>query len=96
MDDEAVVKIVKPSEKRRISESLEIEFVYVTFQRPGSAENRGMISRAVIKGPDWLQRLQATAPFDGYLMENDEFSCIFPRDDRIAPGLKIRIDVIQN
>jgi len=94
MDDEAVVKTVQPSEKRRISESLELEFVYVTFQRLGGAEDKGMISRAVIKDPDWLQRLQATAPLDGYLIENDEFSCSFPRDDRIVPGLKIRIDVI--
>jgi hypothetical protein len=94
MEEEAVVAKVWSSEKRKISESLEVEFVNVTFQVVHSNEDKGMVCKAVIRQPEWLAGLQASAPLDGYLIERGEFTASLGKDDRIAPGLRIGIEVI--
>jgi hypothetical protein len=48
---------------------------------------------ATVRKPDWLAKLQPSAPLDGYLLERGEFSSSFSKDDRIAPGLKVTIEM---
>lgn len=94
MEEEAIVTKVEPSEKRKIDGSLAIEFVIVTFQLIRISEDKGGVCKAVIRQPDWLAKFQASAPLDGYLIERGQFTASFSKDDRIAPGLKIGIEVI--
>jgi hypothetical protein len=92
--EEAIVAKVGPSEKRKIDESLKIEFINVTFQVTRSSEDKGIVCKAVVTQPDWLVKLQPSAPLDGYLIERNNFTAGFGKDDRIAPGLKVGIEVI--
>jgi len=76
-----------------IGESLELEFMNVTFRVLQSSEPEGEVCKAVITKPDWLAKLQPSAPLDGYQLQRGEFSASFGKDDRIAPGLKVTIEV---
>ena len=92
--EEAIVAKVGPSEKRKIDENLKIEWIIVTFQVTRSSEDKGIVCKAVIRQPDWLAKLQPSAPLDGYLIERGGFTASFGKDDRIVPGLKVGIEVI--
>jgi hypothetical protein len=93
MEAAAIVATVQPGTRRSIGESLELEFVNVVFRAVLSAEYQDAIAKVTIKEPAWLAKLQPSAPLDGYLMERGEFSASFAKDDRIAPGLKVTIEV---
>jgi hypothetical protein len=93
MEEEAVVSTVDPLPRTSIGESLDLEFVSVSFRSPRSAEHEGKVCKAVIKEPAWLSKLQPSAPLDGYLLEGDKFSASFSKDERITPGLKVTIVV---
>jgi hypothetical protein len=94
MEEEAIVAKVEPSERRKIDESLEMEFINVIFRVIRSDEDKGIVCKAVVTQPDWVVKLQPSAPLDGYLIERGEFTASLRKDDRIAPGLKIGIEVI--
>jgi len=93
MEEEVIVATVEPLAGRTIGESLQLEFVNVTFRVLRSSETEGKVCKAVIKKPDWLAKLQPSAPLDGYLLERGEFSSSFSKDNRIAPGLKVTIEM---
>ena len=93
MEEEAIIEIVEPLRRTSIGESLEVEFVNVTFRVLRSGDQEGKARKAVIKEPSWLRELQPSAPSDGYLLEHGEFSASLERDDRVAPGLKVVIEV---
>ena len=93
MENVAVIATVKPLTHRRIGESLEIEFLNVTFRVLRSNANEGRVYKAVIKEPDWLSMLQPSAPLDGYLLEHGEFSASLAKDDRITPGLEVTLTI---
>jgi hypothetical protein len=93
MEEEAIVTTVDPVPKTNIGESLELEFVNVTFRALQSTEHEGKVCKAVIKEPAWLSKLEPSAPFDGYLMEHGEFSASFAKDARITTGLQITIEL---
>jgi hypothetical protein len=46
-----------------------------------------------LKGPAWLSQLEPSAPLNGYLMENGEFSAELAKDERINEDLKVAIEV---
>jgi hypothetical protein len=94
MEEEAVIATVERSDRRKIDDSLDVEYVNVKFRVLGKHEDNGQVYKAVIKRPEWLAKLQPSAPLDGYLIERGEFSGSFGKDDRLAAGLKIGIDVI--
>jgi len=93
VEEEAIVVTVEPLAGRTIGESLHLEFVNVTFRVLRSSETEGKVCKAVIKKPDWLAKLQPSAPLDGYVLERGEFSSSFSKDNRIARGLKVTIEV---
>ena len=45
-----------------------------------------------LKNPSWLSDLQPSAPLEGYLMENGEFSASLSKDGRLTEGLKLTIE----
>jgi hypothetical protein len=93
MEEEAIITAVQPGPKTSISESLEVEFLYVSFRVLRRFKYQDKVWRATLKGPSWLSGLQPSAPLDGYLMEHGEFSASLPKDGRITEGLKVIVDV---
>jgi hypothetical protein len=93
MEAEAIVATVEPGTRRSVGESLELEFVNVVVRAVRSTDHQDVIAKVTIKEPVWLAKLQPSAPLDGYLMERGKFSASFGKDDRIKPGLKVRIEV---
>lgn len=93
MEEEATIATVEPLTKTSIGESLELEFVNVTFRALRSGVNEGEVCKAIIREPAWLSELQPSAPLDGYLLERGQFSASLGKDDRIVPGLKVTIEV---
>jgi hypothetical protein len=91
MEEQAVVSTVNPSPRTSIGESLDLEFVNVTFRSLRSVEHEGKVCKAIIKEPAWLTKLQPSAPMDGYLLDGGKFFASFGKDDRITPGLQITI-----
>jgi hypothetical protein len=51
------------------------------------------IKKAILKSPPWLADLQTSAPLDGYVMENGEFTVALPKDDRIKENLRVILDI---
>ncbi|MBV8224286.1 MAG: hypothetical protein JO232_03750 [Verrucomicrobia bacterium] len=93
MKEEAIVTVVESTLRTTVGESLELDFVNVVVRAIRRAEYQDKICKARIKEPAWLSRLEPSAPLDGYLMEHGEFSASFARDDRIAPGLKVTVEL---
>jgi hypothetical protein len=93
MEEEAIITAVRPGPKTSISESLELEFLYVSFQVLRRFKYQDKVARATLKNPSWLSNLQASAPLDGYVMEHGEFSVSLPKDGRITEGLKVTVEV---
>ena len=93
MKEEAIVTAVESTLRRTVGESLELEFLNVVVRAIRSAEYQDKICKARIKEPAWFSRLEPSAPLGGYLMEHGEFSASFAKDDRIAAGLKVTVEL---
>jgi hypothetical protein len=93
MKEEAIVTTVETMPRRSIGESLELEFLSVIVRAIRSAEYQDKVCKAVIMEPAWLLKLEPAAPLEGYLMERGQISASFAKDDRIAPGLKVTLEL---
>ena len=93
MEEEAIITAVRPGPKTSITESLELEFLYVSFRVLRRFKYQDKVVRATLKKPSWLANLQTSAPLDGYVMDNGEFSVSLPKDGRITEGLKVTVEV---
>jgi hypothetical protein len=93
MEEEAIITAVRPGQRRDIGESLHLEFLHVSFQVLAASKYRDKINKATLKSPPWLSELQTSAPFDGYAMENGEFTVALPKDDRIKEDLRVILEV---
>ena len=93
MEEEAIIIAVQHGPKTTISESLELEFLNVSFRVLRRFKYQDKVCRATLKTPSWLSDLQTSAPLEGYVMEHGEFSASLPKDGRIAEGLKVTIEV---
>jgi hypothetical protein len=93
MEEEAIITAVRSGPKTTIGESLELEFLNVSFRLLRRFKYQDKVARATFTSPSWLSDLQASAPLDGYLMEHGEFSASLPKDGRITEGVKVTIDV---
>jgi hypothetical protein len=93
MEEEAIIKAAQPGPKTTISESLELEFLHVSFRVLRRFKYQDKVCRATLKNPSWLSDLQTSAPLDGYVMEHGEFSASLPKDGRITEGVKVTAEV---
>ena len=59
--------------------------------RPSEYENK--VVMVAFKDPPWLSELEPSAPLNGYVMQQGEFAASLVKDDRIAKGLKVTIEV---
>jgi hypothetical protein len=92
MEEEAIVTAVQPGPKRTIDGSLALESLNVRFQVLRRSKYQDKVARAMLKNPSWLSDLQPSAPLEGYLMENGEFSASLSKDGRLTEGLKLTIE----
>jgi hypothetical protein len=93
MEEEAIITAVRPGPKTSITESLQLEFLYVSFRVLRRFKYQDKVARATLKNPSWLSNLQTSAPLDGYVMEHGEFSVSLPKDGRVTEGLKVTVEV---
>ena len=93
MEEEALITAVRPGPQRTIGESLHLEFLHVSFRVLAASKYGDKINKATLKGPPWLSELQTSAPFDGYTMEDGEFTVSLPKDERIKEDLRVTIEV---
>ena len=93
MEEEAIITAVKPGSKRTIDDSLDLEFLNVSFRILRRFKYQDKVVRVTLKSPSWLANLQTSAPLGGYLMENGEFFVTLPKDGRITEGLKVTVEV---
>jgi len=93
MSEEAIITTIEPGSNRTIDESLSLEFLNVRFRivRPSEYENK--VVMVAFKDPPWLSELEPSAPLNGYVMQQGEFAASLVKDDRIAKGLKVTIEV---
>ncbi len=96
MEEEAIITAVQAGPKTSISESLELEFLHVSFRVMRRFKYQDKVVRATFKTPPWLSDLQPSVPLDGYVMEHGEFSASLPRDSRITEGLKVTLEVTES
>jgi hypothetical protein len=91
--EEAIITAIKPGPDRTIDESLALEFLNVRFRiiRPSEYENK--VVMVAFKDPPWLLELEPAAPLNGYVMQQGEFAPSLVKDDRVAKGLKVSIEV---
>jgi hypothetical protein len=95
MEEEAIITAVQLGPKTTISESMELEFLHVSFRVLRRFKYQDKVARATLKNPSWLSDLQTSAPLEGYLMEHGEFSASLPKDARITEGLKVTVEVTE-
>ena len=93
MEEEAVITAVQPGPKTTISESLDIEFLNVSFRVLRRFKYQDRVCRVTLKTPSWLSDLQPSAPLEGYVMEHGEFSASLTKSARITEGLKVAVEV---
>jgi hypothetical protein len=93
MPEEAIITAIEPGPDRTIDESLALEFLNVRFRiiRPSEYENK--VVMVAFKDPPWLLELEPSAPLNGYVMQQGEFAASLVKDDRVAKGLKVSIEV---
>jgi hypothetical protein len=94
MEEKAIVTAVHTAATRRLGKGLEFNSLHVSFQIVGSSIYNDKINKATFKKPAWLSDLQPSAPVDGYLMENGQFTVELAKDDRIKQDLNVTIEVI--
>jgi hypothetical protein len=89
MEEEAIIIEVRPGTQRKLGESLDINFLQVSFRvlRRSRYEDHGY--KVMLKSPAWLSQLEPSAPLNGYLMEHGEFSAELANDERINEDLPI-------
>jgi hypothetical protein len=68
----------QPGSKRTIDDSLDLEFLNVSFRILRRFKYQDKVVRVTLKSPSWLANLQTSAPLGGYLMENGEFFAALP------------------
>jgi|HubBroStandDraft_2_1064218.scaffolds.fasta_scaffold509194_1 hypothetical protein len=95
MDEEAIITAVQPGPKTTISESLDLEFLNVSFRVLRRFRYEDKLCKATLKSPSWLFDLQPSAPVDGYTMQHGEFSASLSKDGRITQGQKITVEVTE-
>ena len=93
MEEEAIITAVRLGPQTTIGESLHLEFLHVSFRSLADSKYHDKIKKATLKSPPWLADLQISAPFDGYAMENGEFTVALPKDDRIKENLRVILDI---
>lgn len=93
MEEEAIITAAQPGTKRSVGESLQIEFLHVSFRVVRRSMYEDQINKATFKSPGWLCGLEPSAPLDGYLMEHGQFAAELAKDDRIKEGLQVTIEV---
>jgi hypothetical protein len=93
MEEEAIITAVQPGPKTIISESLDLEFLNVSFRVLRRFKYEDKVCRVTLKTPSWLSDLQPSAPIEGYVMEHGEFSASLKKDGRITEGLKVTMEV---
>ena len=74
MEEKAIVTAVHAAATRRLGKGLEFNSLHVSFRIVGSSIYNDKINKATFKKPAWLSDLQPSAPVDGYLMENGQFT----------------------
>jgi hypothetical protein len=92
MEEEVIITAVQPGSKTTIDGSLALESLNVRFQVLRRSKYQDKVARAAFKNPSWLLDLQPSAPLEGYLMENGEFSASLLKDGRLTEGLKLTIE----
>jgi hypothetical protein len=93
MQEEAIITKVGPGTQRSLGEGLDINFLQVTFRVLRRSRYRDRGYKVTLKSPAWLSQLEPSAPLNGYLMENGEFSAELAKDERINEDLKVAIEV---
>ena len=93
MEEEAIITAVQLGPQTTIGKSLHLEFLHVSFRVLAASKYGDKINKATLKGPPWLSELQTSAPFDGYTMEDGEFTVSLPKDERIKEDLRVTIEV---
>jgi hypothetical protein len=93
MEEEAIITAVQPGPKTTISESLDLEFLNVSFRVLRGSKHQDKVCRVTLRTPSWLCDLQPSAPLEGYVMEHGEFSASLTKDDRITEDLKVTVKV---
>src|ERR1700674_3297186 len=89
MEEKAIVTAVHTAATRRLGKGLEFNSLHVSFRIVGSSIYNDKINKATLKKPAWLTDLQPSAPVDGYLMENGQFTVELAKDDRIKQDLNV-------
>jgi hypothetical protein len=93
MSEEAIITAIEPGPSRTIQESLSLEFLNVRFRVLRPQDYRNKVVRVSFKDPPWLLELEPSAPVNGYVMEQGEFGASLVKDDRIAKGVKVAIEI---
>ena len=93
MEEEAIITEVRPGTQRKLGESLDINFLQVSFRvlRRSRYEDHGY--KVMLKSPAWLSELEPSAPLNGYLMEHGEFSAELANDARINEDLNVTVEM---
>ena len=65
MEEEAIITAVKPGSKRTIDDSLDLEFLNVSFRILRCFKYQDKVVRVTLKSPSWLANLQISAPLGG-------------------------------
>jgi hypothetical protein len=90
---EAIITMVRPGTRRSLGEGLDINFLQVSFRVLPRSRYRDRGYKVTLESPAWLSQLEPLAPFNGYLMENGEFSAELAKDERLNEELKVTIAV---
>ena len=94
MEEKAIITVVHPATTRILGKDLQFNSLHVSFQVVRSSMYDDQINKATFKKPAWLSELQTSAPIDGYLMENGQFTVELAKDDQIKQDLNVTIEVI--
>jgi len=60
MEEEAIITAVKPGSKRTIDDSLDLEFLNVSFRILRRFKYQDKVVRVTLKSPSWLANLQTS------------------------------------
>jgi hypothetical protein len=93
MEEDAIITAVHPATTRSLGKDLEIDSLHVSFRLVRRLMYDDQINKATFKRPAWLSDLQPSAPSDGYLMENGQFTVELANDERIKQDLRVTIEV---
>ena len=89
----SLITAVQHGSKKSIGETLELEFLNVSFGVLRGFKYQDKVCRDTLNQPSWLSDLQTSAPLEGYVIEHGEFSASRPKDGRITEGLRVTVEV---